>query len=121
MGVALDAAPVGSISMRSRHSTSPDLPILALARPDATDDAILQRIRRHVILGWRDGRADGLGDDSPLVSSGIIDSAGVLQLVDWLEQSFGIRIEDEAVAIDNFDSLRALSRMVQDRLPGELP
>lgn len=84
-------------------------------------DAIRERIRRHVVLSFRDGRAEGLGADSPLVSSGIVDSAGVLQLVDWLETAFGIRIEDEAVGIENFDTLDALARLVRDRLPDDPP
>ncbi|MBI5851351.1 MAG: acyl carrier protein [Planctomycetes bacterium] len=75
-------------------------------------DAACERIRRYVVVSFRDGRADGIDRSTPLVSSGIVDSAGVLQLVDWLESSFGISIPDDAVGIENFDSLDALARLV---------
>ncbi|MGE0142104.1 MAG: acyl carrier protein [Planctomycetota bacterium] len=84
-------------------------------------DVLLDRIRRYIALSFRDGRTEGLTPDAPLVSSGIVDSAGVLQLVDWLETAFGVHLEDEAVALENFDSLRALARTVRERLPTDLP
>lgn len=86
-----------------------------------TVDVLLERIRRYIALSFRDGRSEGLTADAALVSSGIVDSAGVLQLVDWLETTFGVRLEDEAVALENFDSLRALARTVRERLPTDLP
>lgn len=78
---------------------------------------VLASIRRYVLDAFRDGRGDGIGPQTPLVTSGIIDSAGVLQVIDWLEETFGIRIEDDAVSAENFDSLDALARTVVDRLP----
>lgn len=72
-------------------------------------------IRRHIALSFLDGRVERLGAETPLVSSGIIDSAGVLHLVDWLEQRFALRIEDEDVVPENFDSLDALARLVAAR------
>ena len=142
VGVVLDAAPVGSIPMRSRHSPTPvhhgGLPRKASADPvrafhrvpsavpmppaepsDADSRSLVdarsaarEAIRRHISLSFLDGRAERLTDDTPLVTSGIIDSAGVLHLVDWLEGHFGLRIDDEEVVPENFDSLDALARLV---------
>ncbi|MCC6784166.1 MAG: acyl carrier protein [Planctomycetes bacterium] len=82
--------------------------------PRAPEPGTQERIRRYVAVSFRDGRSEGLLPDTPLVSSGIVDSAGVLQLVEWLESAFGIAIPDEAVGIENFDSLRALARLVAE-------
>lgn len=82
---------------------------------DASHAEVLERIRRYVINAFRDGRAEGIGASTPLVTSGIIDSAGVLQVIDWLESSFGIVIEDDAVSAENFDTLDALATLVRAR------
>lgn len=78
---------------------------------------VLASIRRYVIDAFRDGRGDGIEAHTPLMTSGIVDSAGVLQLIDWLEQTFGVEIEDDAVSAENFDTLEALARTVITRLP----
>ncbi len=82
------------------------------APPERNPGSTYERIRRYVVVSFRDGRFDGIDRDTPLVSSGIVDSAGVLQLVEWLEKSFAIAIPDEAVGIENFESLGALTRLV---------
>ncbi len=66
------------------------------------------------------------GDDSRMVEgtsfleSGIIDSTGMLELVSFLEERFGIRVEDEEFVPDNLDSLQNLSAYIARKLPGKL-
>lgn len=76
------------------------------------------------ILAWladtlRAGRADGIGPATSLVASGLLDSASVVELVLFLEQRFGIRIEDREVGLDNFDTLGALAEFVRRKLRRE--
>ena len=54
-----------------------------------------------------------LSEDEDLLSSGILDSLGILQLVAFIEKSFGIRIPDEDVVFDNFQSLNAMAEYLQ--------
>jgi acyl carrier protein len=44
-----------------------------------------------------------------LLSAGILDSLGVLQLVSFVEEQFGIQVPDEDVVMENFQSVDALS------------
>jgi acyl carrier protein len=53
-----------------------------------------------------------LGDDlealpgnASLIEAGIIDSTGVLELVGFLEQQYGIRIADDELVPENLDSI----------------
>jgi acyl carrier protein len=53
-----------------------------------------------------------LGDDlealpgnASLIEAGIIDSTGVLELVGFLEQHYGIRIADDELVPENLDSI----------------
>jgi acyl carrier protein len=49
-----------------------------------------------------------LDPDQDLLSAGILDSLGILQLVAFVEEKFGIKIPDEDVVFENFMSINAL-------------
>jgi acyl carrier protein len=44
-------------------------------------------------------------DEESFMEKGIIDSTGVLELVEFIEENFGVRVEDEEIIPDNLDSL----------------
>lgn len=58
-----------------------------------------------------------LAQDEPLLSTGILDSLGVLELVAFIEQSFPIRLADEDLVPANFERLSLLTAFVERRLP----
>lgn len=49
-------------------------------------------------------------DDSPLLTSGIIDSLSVYDLVRIVEEVSGREVPVEDITIDNFDSIRQILR-----------
>ncbi len=50
--------------------------------------------------------------DLSLLESGVIDSMGVLLLVTWLEQEFGLVVDDDEVLPENLDSIAAIDGFV---------
>ena len=46
------------------------------------------------------------------MKKGIIDSTGVLELVSFLEEQFGVTVEDEEMIPDNLDSLDNLAAYI---------
>lgn len=62
------------------------------------------------------GRA--LDDDAPLFSSGVIDSFGVLELIAFLEDSFGVTIDTSRHDLTEFDSLTKVVDLL-DRIGAE--
>lgn len=62
-------------------------------------------IRDFVITNFLFGKADGLSDDESLLENGVIDSTGVLELVSFLQDRFGIRLEDDEIIPANLDSI----------------
>lgn len=46
--------------------------------------------------------------EESFMENGIIDSTGVLELVHFLEETFGIKIEDDELIPDNLDSIRKI-------------
>ncbi len=58
----------------------------------------------------------GVGSDDSLLESGTIDSVGVMQLVAFLETTYGIRVADDDLMPENFDTLGAIGAFVNRRL-----
>jgi acyl carrier protein len=55
---------------------------------------------------------DAITHDASLLDAGIIDSTGVLELVAFVEDTYGLQVADEEIIPANFDSIDALSAFV---------
>ena len=53
--------------------------------------------------------------DEPLISSGLIDSFSLVDLALFVEDTFGVRIEDTELNAQTFDNLNQLVSLVQSR------
>lgn len=51
-----------------------------------------------------------------LVQLGVVDSTGVLDLVEFLQRRFGISVLDEEITLENLDTLNAISAFVHCKL-----
>lgn len=58
------------------------------------------------------GSSNDLDESENLLAAGIIDSLGILRLVSFVEEKFGIEVPDEDVTIDNFQSVKSMSDYV---------
>lgn len=65
---------------------------------------------------FREDRAD-IGADESLLEAGLIDSTGVLELVAFLETTFGITMADAEIVPDNLDSVRSITAYVERKVP----
>jgi acyl carrier protein len=54
-----------------------------------------------------------LNEDEDLLSAGILDSLAILQLVAYIEDQFGIKVPDEDVVFENFQSINALTSYLE--------
>jgi len=52
------------------------------------------------------------GDDESLLDRGIVDSTGVLEVVMFLEETFGVVVEDDEIVPENLDSVAAMAAYV---------
>jgi acyl carrier protein len=51
-------------------------------------------------------------DTTALIEGGIIDSMGLMQIVAFLEERAGVRVPDDDVTPDNFETIEAIDRLV---------
>ena len=55
-------------------------------------------------------------DDASFLQEGIIDSLGVMQLVEFVAKEFNLAVEQGEIVPENFDSVTRLAEFVQRRL-----
>ena len=53
-----------------------------------------------------------LDPDEDLLEHRILDSMGIMKLIVYIEETFGIKIEDEEIIPENFQSLDSMVRFV---------
>lgn len=82
---------------------------------------MVQTIREFVARNYLFGREAGLADEESFLEAGIIDSTGVLELVSFLEERFGIRVENEDLIPDNLDSISKVVRYIGIKLAEGAP
>jgi acyl carrier protein len=56
-----------------------------------------------------------LGSADPLISNGLIDSFHLVDLSLFVEETFGVRIDDTELNADTFDSLSELAALIRER------
>jgi len=52
-------------------------------------------------------------DNASFLEEGIVDSQGVMELVMFVEDQFGIKVDDMDIVPDNFDSVTQLAAYIQ--------
>jgi acyl carrier protein len=72
-------------------------------------DVIRKYVQENFVVGLDDQE---LGEDDSFLEKGIIDSTGILELVGFLEETYGFVVEDEEVLPDNFDTINNLEAYI---------
>jgi acyl carrier protein len=83
-----------------------------LESPDLVDD-LREYICGTMLIGLSDQSIEA---DESLVQLGAVDSTGVLQLVEYLQDRYRIVVEDDEITTDNLDSLNAIAAYVRRKL-----
>lgn len=73
---------------------------------EANKARIREFIGKHV-------RGHDIADDEDIFASGFVNSMFAMQLVQFVEQQFGITVEDEDLEIANFQSVNAIAALVE--------
>ena len=76
-------------------------------------DQIASEIKTFIVGNFLFGQdGSGLGHEQSFLETGIIDSTGMLELVSFVEERYGISIGDRELVPENLDSLKNLSQFV---------
>ena len=80
-------------------------------------DSVKQTVKTFVLEQFLPGENPAaLGDATPLITGGILDSISTLRLIAFLEEQYGIRFEAHEIGTDNLNTLDAIAATVQAKL-----
>jgi len=83
------------------------------------DQAVRTALADFIIEDFLFGDATRLpGDGASLTDAGVMDSTGVLELIEFLESRFGIEVAESETVPENLDSVAALVRYVSGKRAG---
>ena len=75
---------------------------------------IKAKIKAFIVENFLFGNENGVKDDTSFLEEGIIDSTGILEMVSYLEEEFGISVEDEELVPENLDSVSRIAAFVDE-------
>ena len=75
-----------------------------------------ERIVGFILEKFPLARKHPIASDDNLLENGIIDSLGILDLVSFLEQEFGIVVADDELIPENFQSVARLTGFVEQKV-----
>jgi len=78
-------------------------------------NATREQIRQFVTSHFPLARQSPITDEDSLLVKGIIDSMGVLDLVNFVADKFNISIADEELLPENFESIKNLTFFVEQK------
>jgi acyl carrier protein len=74
---------------------------------------VKDQLRQFIVSTYLPGESlSNLRDDTPLRSSGILDSLATLGVVSFVEKEFGIELEAHETGVDNFDRIEDIAALV---------
>lgn len=77
---------------------------------------IVDEIRQYILENYLLGTSTTeLANDTSFLERGILDSTGVLELVAFLEERFGVTIPDTDLIPENLDSLNGIAAYLERR------
>lgn len=78
-------------------------------------EELRSEVREFVAAAFK-GRL--LGDEEDIFATGFVNSLFAMELVTFIEKSFGITVESEDLDLDNFRSVERLARFVAGKTQG---
>lgn len=82
---------------------------------NGNNEAVINKVKTYVL---DETFADGgkITNETLVFKEGFFDSMGFVRLVSYLENEFGIRIKDDDLVEENFESINAISHFVSTRV-----
>lgn len=77
---------------------------------------VKEDLRQYILEEFLPGeKPANLQDDTPLRTSGILDSVATLKLVTFVEERYGIEVEAHEAGVENFDSIDGIAAFVASK------
>ena len=74
--------------------------------------SVSERVKQFVIANFYVSDPSMLGERTSLITSGLVDSTGMLEVIGFLESEFAIRVLDEEMVPENLESIGEIADFV---------
>jgi acyl carrier protein len=75
-----------------------------------------EELRQYILSEFLPGeKASNLQDDTPLRSSGILDSLATVRLVSFVEEHYGIEVEPHEAGVENFETINLITEFIESK------
>lgn len=76
-------------------------------------EEVIEKVKAFIMSNFLfDAEGNQLDNTASFLDQGIIDSTGVLELVEWIEEQYGFSVEDEELVPENLDSVVNLAAFI---------
>ena len=80
-----------------------------------SQEQIAAKIEEYIKKSFVFDDSTNLTKDESLLETGIIDSTGVLELISYIEETFGITVDDEELTPENLDSIDKITSFISGK------
>lgn len=81
---------------------------------------IEQQLRQFITENFLFGHESSFAADASLLEAGIVDSTGMLEVIAFLEETYGIEVQDEEMIPENLDSIHNLVGFIERKRCGKV-
>ena len=74
-----------------------------------------EQVRQFIVSNFYVADPASLNDDASLLDAGIVDSTGVLEVITFIEGTFGVTVEDSEMLPENLDAVNRIAAFVQKK------
>lgn len=78
-------------------------------------DDVIKQLAAHIAAEVLHQPSRVLAADQPLLSSGIVDSFSLVDLAMYVEDTFGVHLDDSELNKETFDTLAQLAALIESR------
>ena len=79
---------------------------------EQTPHPVAQRVRQFIAENFFVSDPSSLADDASLITGGVVDSTGLLEVIAFLESEYGISIVDQEMVPDNLETVGRIAAFV---------
>ena len=73
---------------------------------------VKNKIRTFIIENYLFGDDEGLEESTSFLDEGIVDSTGILELIEFISEEFSMMVEDEELIPENLDSINNVTAFI---------
>jgi acyl carrier protein len=78
--------------------------------------SVAEQLEKYVLSELADPGVKSLSHDDDLLTKGIIDSLGIIQLTSFVEERFGISVGPDEIVPENFRNISSLAQFIERKV-----